>query len=68
MEAILAFLKNDQFLVLLGALFLVVEYVLGKTDLLNIKEGSILEVALSFVKKVLSLFGIGNDGPTPKSK
>lgn len=53
---VLAFFQGDQVTIILGFLFLCVEYWLGKTTM--VKPGSTLEVILSGIKKVLEFLKI----------
>ena len=56
MEVILEFLKQEWVMAVATAVLLLVEYWLGKTNL--VKPGSTLEVVLTLLKKLLELFGI----------
>lgn len=53
---ILAFFQSNMFQSIGVFLFMVVEYWLGKTDM--VKAGSTLEVILNVVKKALEAIGI----------
>jgi uncharacterized membrane protein len=56
MENILEWLKKEWVVAVAGALYVLIEYWLGKTTL--VKPGSELEVVLSGIKKVLELLGL----------
>jgi hypothetical protein len=56
MENILEWLKKEWVVAVAGALYVLIEYWLGKTTL--VKPGSALEVVLSGIKKVLELLGL----------
>jgi uncharacterized membrane protein len=61
MEAVLEFLKQEWVMAVIGALYVLLEYWLGKTTL--VKPGSTLEAILSGIKKLLELFGLGKKDP-----
>lgn len=61
MEAILNFLKQEWVVAVIGAVYMLLEYWLGKTTL--VKPGSTLEAILLGVKKLLELFGLGKKDP-----
>jgi len=56
MEKIMEFLNNHIVQTVLMSLWMLLEYWLGKTDI--IKSGSSLEIVLSGIKKLLELLGI----------
>lgn len=49
-------LKSDLLLVIVGAVWVLIEYVLGKTDL--VKSGSVLELVLRSIGKILEALGL----------
>jgi hypothetical protein len=51
-----AFLKSEMFLYIAGALYVIVEFILGKTTL--VKPGSVLELVLSGIVKILQALGV----------
>jgi hypothetical protein len=53
---ILEFFQAEMFLVIGGAVYLLVEYFLGRTEL--VKAGSTLELVLNWIKKILELLKI----------
>lgn len=61
---VLAFFQGHMVESIVAFLFLVVEYWLGKTDV--VKPGSTLEVVLSTIKKVLGLIGKVKDAVVGK--
>lgn len=50
------FLKSDLFIYIAGAAYVLIEFFLGKTTL--VKPGSVLELVLSGVVKVLQALGL----------
>lgn len=50
------FLKSDLFIGIVAALWAVIEYVLGKTDL--VKSGSVLELVLRGLIKLFEALGL----------
>lgn len=54
MPAIIAFFTSHP--AIFGSIYVLVEYFLGKTDL--VKSGSVLELVLSGIAKVFEAFGL----------
>ena len=48
--------KGDLLMVILGAVYVLIEFFLGKTNL--VKAGSVLELVLNGAKKILNAFGV----------
>jgi hypothetical protein len=55
-NSILEFFQGNVVAVIAGALYLLVEYFLGVTDL--VKSGSTLELVLNWIKKILEFLKI----------
>ena len=61
MDKINEIIHSQAMLYVLGGLWVVLEFILGKTSL--VKAGSTLELVLNGLKKLLQLAGIGKDPP-----
>lgn len=55
-QDVINFLKSDTVLIIIGALYVLIEYFLGKTDL--VKPGSVLEAVLLGFIKVFEALGL----------